>query len=81
MNVTVEFLPPLNGVAGTSRASASLPEGGTVSHLIAALREQFPRLSPVIGNAMFMVEGSLARPETRLRDGERVLILKILGGG
>lgn len=81
MNITIEFVAPLNGLAGANRTSVALPEGGTLANLVGALREQFPNLFPLAETAIFMVDKSLAHRETVLRDGDRVLMMQVLGGG
>ena len=81
MNVTVEFVSPLNGIASVDRASVTLPEGCTLAKLVSALREQFPDLFPAADRALFVVNTTLARPDTVLRDGERVLMMQVVGGG
>ncbi|HEX2923217.1 MAG TPA: MoaD/ThiS family protein [Chloroflexota bacterium] len=81
MDVTVEFITPLNRAAGVSHALVMLPDGGTMNQLIAALREQFPAVSPAAERAMYLVNRTLAHRETVLTDGDRVLMMQILGGG
>ena len=81
MNITVEFVSPLNGIAGADRTLVTLPEGCTLARLIGALREQFPDLFPAAERAIFVVNTTLARPDTVLRDGERVLMMQVVGVG
>lgn len=81
MNVTIEFVSPLNSPAGANRALVTLSEGGTLADLVGALCEQFPDLFPAAERAMFMVDKTLAHHETVLRDGDRVLMMQVLGGG
>jgi molybdopterin converting factor small subunit len=81
MNITVEFISPLNSAAGANRTLLAVPEGGTLANLVGALREQFPNLFPAGERAMFMIDQTLARRETVLRDGDRVLMMQLLGGG
>jgi len=81
MNVTVKFVSPLNRSAGTDQTSVSLPEGARLAELVGALREGFPRLFPAAERAIYMVDTTLAHQETALRDGGRVLMMQVLGGG
>jgi molybdopterin converting factor small subunit len=79
--VTVSFVSGLGALAGTDEASIELPSDATVAVLIDALRKRFPALFPMAERAVYLVNGRRAVPETALSDGDRVLVLQILGGG
>jgi molybdopterin converting factor small subunit len=79
--VTVSFVSGLGALAGTGEASIELLEEATLAALIDALRKQFPALSPVVDRAAYLVNAQRATPETTLSDGDRVLVMQLLGGG
>ena len=58
-----------------------MPEGCTLAKLVSALREQFPDLFPAAERAIFVVNTTMAHRDTVLRDGERVSMMQIVGGG
>jgi molybdopterin converting factor small subunit len=78
--VTVRFFSAHKSLAGEDELSVELRTGATVGDLIQALRERlggFPdasRITPLVNHRA-------ATGETTLADGDRVLILQILGGG
>ena len=79
--VTVRFVSSLGALAGTDEASIELPGGATVAVLIDALRRRFPALFPLAERAVYLVNAQCTDQETVLTDGDRVLVLKMLGGG
>ena len=79
--ITVGFVSEFRELAKTDEASIELPGGATVASLIDALRRRFPALFPVAERAVFLVNARNATPETVLSDGDRVLVLQVLGGG
>ena len=81
LTITVRFLAQLRDLAGVDEASVELPEGTTVAGLIRSLRELFPDLYPAAERAAFMVNQTNAVPETVLSDGDRIIVLQVLGGG
>jgi molybdopterin converting factor small subunit len=81
VNVTVRFVSQLRDRAGTDQVSIALPDGATLSALVRTLRARLPALSPAIERAIVMVNHHIATPETALHDGDRVLVMQVLGGG
>jgi molybdopterin converting factor small subunit len=79
--VTVRFVSSLGALAGTDEASIELPGGATVASLIDALPKRFPALLQVAERAAYLVNARRADRETVLADGDRVLVLQLLGGG
>jgi molybdopterin converting factor small subunit len=79
--VTVRFLSGLGALAETGEASIELPEGATVAALIDALHRRFPALDAAAERAVYLVNARRVTPETALSDGDRVLMMQLLGGG
>ena len=79
--VTISFVSGLGALAETDEASIELSDGSTVASLIDALRGRFPVLFPAAERAVYLVNARRAAPDTVLSDGDRVLVLQILGGG
>ena len=58
-----------------------LPEGATMAALTGVLRKQYPALFPQAERAIYLVNHQAATRDTPLKEGDRVLMLQILGGG
>lgn len=80
MKVTVKFFSYAS-LAGASRAEVELPEGTTVAGLARVLAVQYPAIFPTAERALYMVNHGTANRDTRLADGDQVLMLQVLGGG
>ena len=80
MNVTVKFFT-FKDLAGTSESEVDLPAGVTVAALAGLLAQQFPALFPAADRAIFLVNDRIGSRDTALNDGDRVLLLQVLGGG
>jgi len=80
MKVTVKFFSYAS-LAGTKESIVELPEGATLAALAAVLTERFPGLFPAAERALYLVNHRSATRDTRLSDGDQVLMLQLLGGG
>jgi len=80
MKVTVSFFM-FSALAGTSESELELPEGAAVAALAGVLKEQFAGIFPHAERAIYLVNGQTSTRETPLKEGDRVLMLQILGGG
>jgi molybdopterin converting factor small subunit len=80
MNVTVKFTS-YSSLAGTSACVLELPVGATVSDLASLLAERFPSLFPRAERAIYLVNQRTGTRDTRLTDGDQVLMLQVLAGG
>ena len=80
MNVIVKFVSYAK-LTGMSESLVELPEGATVADLGGVLAERYPRLFPVAERAVYLVNQRTATRESRLCDGDQVLMLQMLGGG
>lgn len=81
MKVTVEFFSYFRQIVGADQLSVDLDDGAAIAGLLNSLSERFD--SPALKNdrAVMMVNQKNALLETILKDGDRVLLLPILGGG
>ena len=67
-----------NGIPAMQQA---LFQPDPLAALIDALRARFPALCPVADRAVYLVNARRATPETPLSNGDRVLVMQLLGGG
>ena len=80
MNVTVEFTL-YSSLTGTSESMLELPAGVTVADLAGLIAERFPSLFPMAERAIYLVNHRTGTRDTRLNDGDQVLMLQVLAGG
>jgi molybdopterin converting factor small subunit len=80
MKVTVSFFS-FSALAGVSGSTLDLQGEATVAELVGVLKEQFAGMFPQAERAIYLVNGQTGTRETPLKDGDRVLMLQILGGG
>ncbi|HNS53014.1 MAG TPA: MoaD/ThiS family protein [Anaerolineae bacterium] len=80
MKVTISFFS-FSAQAGTSESTLDLPEGATMAALTGVLRQKCPSLFPQAERAIFLINHQAATRDTPLKEGDRVLMLQILGGG
>jgi molybdopterin converting factor small subunit len=78
--VTVRFFSAHPSLAGVGELAVDLRAGATASDLLEALRERLGGF-PDAKRVTFLVNSRAASVDTALADGDRVLILQILGGG
>ena len=81
MRISVKFMSKFRTLAGTEETEVELPQDATVAGLLASLRDLYPGISPLLQQAMIMVNHKIVAPEAALSDGDQVLLLQILGGG
>ena len=80
MKITIGFFS-FSAQAGTAESVLELPEGATMAALAGVLREQHPALFPQAERALYLVNHQASTRDTLLKDGDRILMLQILGGG
>ena len=80
MKVTVQFVS-YSKLTGTNESLLELPEGAAVADLAGVLAERYPRLFPLAERAVYLVNQRTATRETRLKDGDQVHMLRVVGGG
>ena len=57
------------------------PADATVADLAALLAERYPSLFPRAEQAIYLVNQRTGARDTRLNDGDQVLMLQVLAGG
>lgn len=58
------------------------PEGTTITSLVRALGERYPKLAPTLGTCRFVLNGRyVARRATRVRPGDEFAVHPPYGGG
>ena len=80
MNVTVKFTS-YSSLTGTSESMLELPAKATVADLAESLAEWFPSLFPMAERAIYLVNHQTGTRDTRLNDGDQVLMLRVFAGG
>lgn len=95
VSVVVRMMGTLRAASGRLEASVDLPEGGDVSNVLQTLVEKFDEsfkdvlLDPVIqspsANALIILNGveinNLQGLNTKLKDGDELILLPITHGG
>lgn len=95
ISVVVRMMGTLRAASGKPEASVDLPEGGDVSTVLQTLVEKFDNsfketlLDPVIqspsANALIILNGveinNLQGLNTKLKDGDELILLPITHGG
>jgi molybdopterin converting factor small subunit len=84
--VTVEILifGPAAAAAKADRLSVTLPDGsqpGTAADVLHALAAQHPILKSVLATARLAVNHTFAKPDTRIRPGDELALIALVGGG
>jgi molybdopterin converting factor small subunit len=81
MRISVKFTSQLKVLAGREEVAVELEEGASVAELLGSLRESSPALFPLAEHTVIMVGHRHATPETKLHEGDQVMLLQILSGG
>jgi molybdopterin converting factor subunit 1 len=66
---------------GGGTLDLDVPEGATVSEVVATLRAQYPRLGPTAEKAMLAVNQEYVGGDLRLRDGDELALIPPVSGG
>ncbi len=88
MQVRVRLVSLLREAVGSRELEVELEDGATLGDLLKVLYGKFPKLREVIESlgkrgldVLFMVNGSTATPDKRLREGDVITILPPASGG
>ena len=79
MKIKIKFFASCREIAGTNEVELQVKKGETVSGILTALRQKFPRLS--LSDIMVAVNQEFAAPGYILKDGDEVALLPPVSGG
>lgn len=66
---------------GSGTLAWDAPDGATVSEVVAALREAYPRLGPAAEKALLAVNQDYVGGDLKLRDGDELALIPPVSGG
>ena len=81
MHVRVLFFGQLKDLTGRASDSVTLPEGATLSDLLAHYENGFPRLKALLPAVALSINQEYAPPHSALRDQDEVALLPPVSGG
>ena len=81
MQLTVRFFALYRERAGCGTATVAVDEGATVSDLVAAVRQRFPRLAPPEVSIVVAVNQEYAESDQRLQAGDEICLIPPVSGG
>jgi MoaD family protein len=94
MSLTVKFIGALRHVSGKKQLTLNIPQDGTLKSMVAEICQQFPSLEHILtdqtlndaqSNSLILVNGKeisvLNGYETKLCDGDEVVVVPVVHGG
>lgn len=81
MKVNVLLFAGLREVVGASERPIEVEGGASLADVWAALSRLHPRLEPHTGTIAFALNGSYAKPDERVSEGDEVAFLPPVSGG
>jgi molybdopterin converting factor small subunit len=81
MEIRVQFFSYFKDLAGSGAVAEQLPEGATVSVLMARVHARFPKLAPLDKSTLVAVGVEYAPRDQILRDGDEVSLFPPVQGG
>jgi MoaE-MoaD fusion protein len=81
VKIRVRLFASFREAAGGGTLSWDTPEGSTVSDVVAALREAYPRLGPAAEKALLAVNQEYVSGDAQLRDGDELALIPPVSGG
>jgi len=81
MKVNVLYFGITHDLTGVAQEQVQIPEGETLEGLRRQCQARFPRLLSVGGSLLLAVNQEVAKPSTRLRDGDEVAFMPPVSGG
>jgi molybdopterin synthase sulfur carrier subunit len=81
VKIRVRVFASFREAVGGGALSWDAPEGATVSDVVAALREAYPRLGPAVEKAMLAVNQEYVGGDLRLKDGDELALIPPVSGG
>ncbi len=81
MKIRVRLFASFREAAGGGTLTWDAPEDATVSDVVAALREMYPRLGPAAEKALLAVNQEYVGGDLRLHDGDELALIPPVSGG
>ena len=81
MNVRIRLFASFREAVGSGTLAWDAPDGATVSEVVAALREAYPRLGPAAEKALLAVNQDYVGGDLKLRDGDELALIPPVSGG
>jgi len=81
MKVKILLFASFRETVGTSQSTLEVEPEAKVSDVWAELVAQHPRLAPHAGTAAYAVNGTYAKPDERVAEGDEVAFLPPVSGG
>ena len=81
MKVRVLLFASLREAVGASHSALEVEQGASVGDVWAGMASLYPRLAPHTGTAAFAINGTYARPEERVNEGDEIAFLPPVSGG
>lgn len=81
MHVTVTLFALMREKAGTDTVPLLLPAGADIQQALERLVAQHPVLAPYMANTRCSLRMDFVEPETRLADGDELVLIPPVSGG
>lgn len=81
VKIRLRLFASFREAAGSGTLTWDAPEGATVSDVVAALRDAYPRLGPAAERALLAVNQEYVGGDLRLRDGDELALIPPVSGG
>ena len=81
MQVRLRYFAMIRETLGRSEETRAVAVGTTAGEIFAALAEEEPRLGPLMGATLLMVNREYVPPEHPLADGDEVALIPPVSGG
>lgn len=81
MKVSVGLFAIMREILKKDKIVIDLPEGATVEDLFRKVSDIDERIPPLGERIRFALNGSFCRPESRLKEGDEVVLIPPVSGG
>ncbi len=81
MTITLRFFARARDLAGTDRATLTLPDDSTVAAVRTLLLERYPALASVAGQLLVAVNARYATDDATVPPGSEVAVFPPVSGG
>ncbi|MGA7730855.1 MAG: molybdopterin converting factor subunit 1 [Chloroflexia bacterium] len=81
MKVKVLLFASLREAVGASQNALEIEQGASVGDVWAGMASLYPRLVPHTGTAAFAINGTYAKPDEQVNEGDEIAFLPPVSGG